>query len=238
MTGLLRRARAMSLIEAMVGITVMGAAAIMYASAWKTHGGFSDAAREIEIATELFQRQVERIRSKSLIDTTGGSAIVEDAFQKKSTDPTVVPPATDNCQGCPPVYSNQPAPGHTHYVDPPGAGTNQLSWNNPITKLLTSTNAFPLPPHQPPATVAPFDQSWVLDIDSSLDTSPGGQGFSIQVFASRIQDAVQVAPYSAAACNVEASHLQQLVKFRVLVNRDTGTGLRTIVSGEFIMEAR
>src|SRR5947208_685223 len=59
---------AMSLMETLIAVTVMSTAAIMYASAWKTHGGFSDVAREIELATEIYLRQVERIRSKSVLD--------------------------------------------------------------------------------------------------------------------------------------------------------------------------
>lgn len=222
------RLRGMSLIEVLIAISVMGVTAIMYASAWRLNSGASEVAREIEIGTEIFMRQVERIRMKSLMDDPARNgrpappfALREDAYQDANISP------------CPPQFPGAPVQGETQYrVQNPTS--NNLSYNLPISTLLRTTNCLLIPPDQPGPDVAPtFDQAWVPSLHADLQS----MGFGIQVLVSRVHGLNAGA--TLAAMNSDQNFLHQLLKYRIRVIRTTAPGAeRVILTGEFLQEVR
>ena len=219
--------RGMSLVEALVAITVMGTCSIMYASAWSAHSGVNDAANEIETATVLYLRQVERLRMKSLLDSpsTNGNQlppIVEQAYQAGN---------------CPPQFPGSPVVGQTYYAAQ--SAINQLSYNTPISTVLDAAvpNAVAIPANQPPdspAGVCPTgDCAWVPALDPFLASI----GYSVVVYASRVQD-IGAAPTLAALNGTfpgtDGCYLNQLVKYRIKITRNG----RHLLTGEILQEVR
>lgn len=229
-----------SLIEVVVAVSVMGAASVMYATGWSLHRGQTDAAREIEIATELYLRQVEQIKRQDP-KNRNQSPFAETAFQE--------------ADACPPDFpnvapGNYPNSGRTFYRTLGTAPTNQLHPAQPHSVLLldgingrTPQNAFRITP----ANDVPGNP-WLIQIPPQIGNSvaTGGMGFSVSVCCARIHNFIPplAAPTLAqlnddGAGAIPPSYEHQMIKYCVRVDRDPGDGVvKNLLTHEFIVEVR
>ena len=222
------RRSGMSLVETLCAITVMGVAAIMYGSAWNANFGANDSARTIELATELYVREVALLRRLDpKLNRASGGAFNEDAFQNTSG---IYPGA------CPPAFPGLNQNGTTFYAN---VGlSNELSYNTPLDKLLDTPGANCM--EILPGTT--WNPALPTDPITGMSLSAVGQNFAVRVFASRVQSATANGlPRPVAALNgtyaprAESAHwLNQLVRYRVIVTRNN----RHVVSGEILQEVR
>ena len=154
--------------------------------------------------------------------------------------------STVNCRrgGCPPSLPGTAAAGgalagQTYYVAYNNA-TNLLSYNGSIQHLLGTpgTDCAQLFYGLPPDVTPTFDQSWVINLGTLGNAfNAGGGGYILEVFVSRIHNLGLAAP-TLTQLNADDSRAQQLVKYRIKVSRDTGTGARLLVTGEILQEVR
>lgn len=210
----------MSLVETLVAISVLGATAIMYGSAWSAQNATNDTPRAIELATEIYVRQVATLRRKSVKDAD--CPFREDAYQARG----VFYPEG----GVPPRFLGATDPGTSYYsaVSP----ANQLSYNTSVKKLLDRPGANCLEIVSPVGAPDP----WIAPLANPGGVSMVDLGFSVRVFASRVQDVDPLAvPFTVAQLNTSPrQHLHQLIKYRVIVLRN---GVE-VLSGEFLQEVR
>lgn len=226
------KSKGASLVEVVVAVSVMGAASVMYAAGWSMHRGQTEAAREIEIATELFLRQVENIKRQNPKDRNR-SPFAEAAFQEG--------------EACPPDFPNTPPAayvnsGRTFYRSLVRTASNQLHPALPYLGLLSdglngrpAANAFVITP----ANDVPGDP-WLIQLPPQIGNpvAAGGMGFSVSVCCARIHDLTVAAP-TLAQLNSEESHATQMIKYCVRVDRDPGNGIvKNILSQEFLVEVR
>lgn len=217
--------RGVSLIEALLAVTILGSAATMYGSAWSSTFGANDAARTIELATELYVRECAILRRANPKGVYPSEVpFFERAFQS----------AGAYSGACAPPNPGSIEVGTTFYQSPatPVGGGADLSYNTPLIKLLDTpgTNCFEIPPGTP---------GWNPTLPVAGDgTSLADLLFSVRVFASRVQKASAV-PRTAAVLNgapgTESGFwLNQLIRYRVVVLRNNVH----VLSGEFLVEVR
>lgn len=225
------KSKGASLIEVVVAVSVMGAASVMYAAGWSLHTGQTEAAREIEIATELFLRQVENIKRQNPKDRNR-SPFAEAAFQEGDA--------------CPPDFPNTPPAayvnsGRTFYRTLATTASNQLHPAKFYRELLSDgrngrppANAFVITP----ANDVPGDP-WLIQLPPQIGNpvAAGGMGFSVSVCCARIHDLVGIP--TLAQLNDATSHAHQMIKYCVYIDRDPGNGIvKNILTQEFLVEVK
>lgn len=219
--------RGVSLIEALLAVTILGSAATMYGSAWSSTFGANDVARTLELATELYVRECAILRRANPRGVYPAEVpFFERAFQT----------AGAYRGGCAPPNPGSNESGTTFYQSPAttvGGGAD-LSYNTPLDKLLDTpgTNCFEIPPGTP---------GWNPTLPVAADgTSLADLLFSVRVFASRVQESNGGGvPRAAATLNgapgTESGFwLNQLIRYRVVVLRNNVH----VLSGEFLVEVR
>lgn len=232
-----------SLVEVLIAVSIMGSAAVMYASGWNIHRAQNEAAREIELATDIYLRQVEQIKRHDPKDRAD-SPFNEPAFQLGKACP---PDRPDR----PPAFYNGSGMTFYRYVGPyrgQSFTTEQLHPAVPRNQLLSDgingrppQNAFRiLPTNDVPGNpwLAP------LPVEYTNPIAAGGLGYSVSVCAARIHNFTGTPPTLAIlngdglAGVAASSYEHQMIKYAVYVDRDTGAGPRNILTHEFIMEVR
>lgn len=221
-----------SLVEVMIAVSIMGTAAVMYASGWNLHRGQNEAARELELATEIYLRQVESIKRHRVKGLTPPNV----PFNEVAFFDRACPPGRPDVLDGTFYRTVAPFAGQ-------GVGSTQLHPAQP-RNLLLSDGINGRPPqnaHRILPTNDVVGDPFLVQLPPEM-TNPvtaGGLGYSVSVCCARLHEVdLPGAPPTLATLNGPGSHLHQLIKYCVRVDRDPGGGPRNILTHEFIMEVR